>query len=202
MSADHSASQRPGQQTSPRLEALTLEDLRRVCGAAEGHSPRMDALVHLLATTGMRIQEALDLTPNRFITTEDQTLIHVVGKAGKPRTAVATESLMAKLNAIWPERDDAPIFRTRTGKPWLAGEVRDALRRLGTPLGLSHLHPHMFRYTAATQAMLAGHSLEDVMCFLGHSSASGTQPYLRAVTRDGTSPAPSEVLAEVLAGDR
>lgn len=176
-------------QDDARLVGLGETDAARVMGAADKHSPRMAALVSLLLTTGLRIHEALALTPVDLRTGGGgRVTATILGKGERVRTVVVPPLAVERLDTIKPESGDKPIFRTRTGRTWGQREARDALSRLGRGLGID-LHPHTLRHTAASLALAGGASMEAVRAMLGHSSLTTTQRYVRAAGNLDSSPA-------------
>jgi hypothetical protein len=49
--------------------------------------------------------------------------------------------------------------------------------------GVSHLHPHRFRHTLATQAINRGMSLDAIAALLGHRSLDMTRRYARIANK-------------------
>lgn len=176
-------------QDDARLVGLDKSTATRLLAAADVHSPRMAALVAVGLTTGLRIDELLGLTPSHLRTDGGgRVLATVIGKRGRTRTVVVPPLAAERLVALTPDVRD-PYFMTRTGKPWTQREARDALGRLGRSIGVSKLHPHLLRHTAASLALASGASMEAVRAMLGHESLATTQRYVRAAGALDNSPA-------------
>lgn len=176
-------------QDDARLVGLGEADAARVMAAADKHSPRMAALVSLLLTTGLRIHEALALTPADLRTGGGgRVTATILGKGERVRTVVVPPLAVERLESIKPESGEKPIFRTRTGRTWGQREARDALSRVGRGIAID-LHPHTLRHTAASLALAGGANIESVRSMLGHSSLTTTQRYVRAAGNLDASPA-------------
>lgn len=176
-------------QDDARLVGLDQATAHRLLVAADGHSPRMAALVALGLTTGLRIQEMLSLNPSTLRTDGGgRMLATVTGKRERTRSVVVPPLAAERLAALEPERSSTPYFRTRTGRQWSQREARDSLARLGDRIGV-RLHPHLMRHTAASLALATGADMESVRAMLGHESLATTQRYVRAASALDKSPA-------------
>ncbi|MGP5099039.1 tyrosine-type recombinase/integrase [Brachybacterium alimentarium] len=180
-----------------RLVGLDAPAAAALMGAADAHSPRMSSLVATLLTTGVRISEALELTPAQLRHgSGGRVTATITGKGDRTRTVVVPPLALERLEAIRPDNDTDLFFRTRTGKPWTQRQVRDALTRLGRRHRLA-LHPHLLRHSAASISLARGVNIEAVRDMLGHGSLSTTQRYVRAAaTLDGS---PAYSLAAAIA---
>lgn len=58
--------------------------------------------------------------------------------------------------------------------------VEIMLRNLGERVGISNVHPHKFRRTAATTALKRGMPIEQVQRMLGHESIQTTTIYAQS----------------------
>lgn len=68
----------------------------------------------------------------------------------------------------------APIFMTRTGKPWRRNQLYSTVRRVGERAGL-RVYPHRLRKTLGSAAFNAGADLSTISRILGHSSTQITE---------------------------
>ncbi len=73
---------------------LTREEVSRLAAACQGRNRlRDELLIHTLFQTGMRISEALSLTPRRIGTQEGGAVLYILGKGGKSRLVTCPDSL-------------------------------------------------------------------------------------------------------------
>ncbi|MDO1559267.1 tyrosine recombinase XerC [Brevundimonas sp. 2R-24] len=140
---------------------------------------RDQAVLSLLYGCGLRISEALSLTPDML---EAETL-RITGKGGKTRLVpvlpAVREAIAAYASACpWPLTGGEPLFRATRGGPLSPRHVQAAMQRLRGRLGLpSTATPHALRHSFATHLLGAGADLRAIQELLGHASLSTTQRY-------------------------
>lgn len=161
-------------------QALGLDTtgIRNLLTAAETHSPQAHALIALLATTGLRVTEALSINADAITVTRGHSTVTVPTKGGKARTVILTPTVRALIDDLG--RDTGPVFRDRTGKRMTRKAAASLMGTLGARVGVSGLHPHALRHSAATNALEAGVELQKVQDFLGHADPRTTRRYDRA----------------------
>ena len=129
-------------------------------------------LIGILMTTGIRIQEALDMTWEN-INTEDCS-IKIQGKGGKSRLVyTTTEVLEPVINAL--------KYEQKRGKMWHIDQrkartmIYEALRPYSNAAQLS---PHAIRHTFATNIANKGGNVTTLAQMLGHKHIETTQKYI------------------------
>ena len=137
------------------------------------------AIIDLLASTGMRVGELVQL--NRAdIDFENRECI-VFGKGDKERKVYFDARAKIHLqNYVNSRSDDNPALFVTLLQPYnrlkISGvEIR--LRELGRKLNIAKVHPHKFRRTLATMAIDKGMPIEQVQHLLGHQSIDTTMVY-------------------------
>jgi integrase/recombinase XerD len=158
------------------------------------------SIIGLLASTGMRVGEALALD-HKDLNREEQLLTIRSGKFGKARqvplhpTAFgALEHYVERRNRIFRRSAGAAFFRAPSGARVTYKNFQHAFFRLVDRAGLSDRKPrrpriHDLRHTFATRTLSdcyqAGLDVERQLLvlstYLGHSDPSGTYWYLSAV---------------------
>ena len=137
------------------------------------------ALIDLLASTGMRVGELVQLN-REDIDFENRECI-VFGKGDKERKVYFDARAKIHLQNYLAERtDDNPALFVTLLSPFnrlkISGvEIR--LRELGRKLNIPKVHPHKFRRTLATMAIDKGMPIEQVQHLLGHQSIDTTMVY-------------------------
>jgi integrase len=147
-------------------------------------------LIHLLAYTGLRINEALALRVRSIdvargrIQVKDGWTIGADGKpqlgtpkSGKTRTVGAPRFIWVLLGELISHRPaDAFVFQAPRGGPMSAHNWRTRVFNLARDLaGLeAALTPHKLRHTAASMAIAAGADVKLVQQMLGHADATET----------------------------
>lgn len=131
-------------------------------------------LIRLLATTGLRLGEALAMQwsdvdlPGRAIRLRD-------AKAGA-RTVHIGAAAVAILDPVADKR--GPVVQDRDGAPLSASKAQHAWARLRERTGLSNGRLHDLRHSVGTFAALAGANAFAVRDLLGHRTLAMTGRYV------------------------
>lgn len=140
------------------------------------------AVMLLLYGSGLRISEALSLTP-RTAPIDGRDMMHVTGKGGKqrlvPALAVVSDAI-AKYMRLCPHalEADKPLFRGARGGPLSPRLIQLAMEKLRYELQLPDTAtPHALRHSFATHLLSAGADLRQIQELLGHASLATTQVY-------------------------
>ena len=167
----------------PTPEALSLllatDEHDRIYKRPDWLRKRDLALLALLYGCGLRISEALALTPQDV--RDDTLLIH--GKGQKQRLVPLLDWVRARLDDYrgalpFPCADDEPMLRGTQGKPLNASVFRRTLKEHAQKQGLNTtISPHSLRHAFATHLLAAGCDIRHIQELLGHESLSTTQHY-------------------------
>lgn len=148
---------------------IPVEDIRTAYRLSAGVGKHM---LGLLATTGIRIQELLDLEWQDI--DFDACELRICGKGNKQRI-VKTEP------GILDEWKKVTAGTHSHGKIFLFGQ-RTARRIIYETLKpfchYKHLNPHTIRHTFATQLAMQGESTTAIAKALGHRNIATTQKYI------------------------
>ena len=137
------------------------------------------AMIDLLASTGMRVGELVNLNREDIDFHERQCV--VFGKGNKEREVYFNARTKIHLqNYLNSRTDDNPALFVSLSNPHsrlsISGvEVR--LRTLGRKVNIAKVHPHKFRRTLATMAIDKGMPIEQVQRLLGHVKIDTTLHY-------------------------
>ena len=137
------------------------------------------AIIDLLASTGMRVGELVNLNRADINLQERQCI--VFGKGNKEREVYFNARAKIHLQQYLRTRtDDNPALfvslNSQTSRLTISGvEVR--LRKLGLQANIGRVHPHKFRRTLATMAIDKGMPIEQVQRLLGHVKIDTTLHY-------------------------
>ncbi len=140
------------------------------------------AVLTLLYGCGLRISEALSLTP-RTAPLNGRDVMHITGKGGKERMVPALAIVSASIERYvrlcpYPLDADGPLFLGARGGPLSPRLIQLAMERLRGDLGLPDTAtPHALRHSFATHLLSAGADLRQIQELLGHASLSTTQIY-------------------------
>lgn len=142
---------------------------------------RNAAILCLLYGCGLRISEALDLTPAQFESKPDS--LRVTGKGSKTRLVPLLPVSQAAVDdyiRLCPYQlaPDGPLFRGVRGKKLQPAIIQREMQALRGALGLSEkATPHALRHSFATHLLAEGGDLRTIQELLGHASLSTTQVY-------------------------
>jgi integrase/recombinase XerD len=163
---------------------LTRDELQRILAAAEAHgSLRSRALLMLLATTGLRINEALSRDVDHLAYDRGHRILRLERKGGASDRTVLTAPVIRALDAYLDGRTTGPLFITSTGQRMRQNQAWYTLRRLAQRAALAgadQISPHSLRVAFITGAREAGVPLEDVQDAAGHADPRTTRRYDRA----------------------
>lgn len=143
---------------------------------------RDKALIQLLLSTGLRVDEAINLRVHQ-VETADRFVLVERGKGDKDRIVpYDTDFAVAFTTYVYnrPVVADDHLFvgADNRGRPQSKGittnAVRKIIRRRCEKAGLTYINPHSIRHLFATKALNDGVPLSAVSAMLGHASVSFT----------------------------
>ncbi len=137
------------------------------------------AIIELLASTGIRVGELVNLNINDVSFNERECL--VLGKGESERIVYFDAKTKIHLQKYLESRDDDnPALFVSLRKPHnrigIIG-VEKRMRKLGRVSNIKKVHPHKFRRTMATKAIDKGMPIEQVQRLLGHVQIDTTMQY-------------------------
>lgn len=161
----------------PIKETFSDEGLELLRDACE--EIRDLAMVDLLASTGMRVGELVNL--NRGDVNFHERECVVLGKGGSERVVYFdARTKIHLLNYLDCRNDNNPalfVSLTLPRERLLIGGVETRLREIGKRADMQKVHPHKFRRTLATRAIDKGMPIEQVQRLLGHVKIDTTMHY-------------------------
>jgi integrase/recombinase XerC len=162
-------------------QAVTVVDRNTQMNEELWIAARDAAVLSLLYGCGLRISEALDLTPSAFHA--KATSLRVTGKGGKTRLVpllpVVAEAVETYRKLCPYHLEEAePLFRGARGGKLQPAIIQREMQRLRSALGLpDSATPHALRHSFATHLLGSGGDLRTIQELLGHASLSTTQIY-------------------------
>lgn len=141
--------------------------------------PRIYAIVEILLQTGIRIGELANI---RIEDLKDG-LLTIRLFEGHPQREVplnkrAKEALKRYLDSR-PQTSDNHLFITKTGKPFLVRNIRDAIERYFRKAGIENAKINDLRHTFVAHHLKNGVSIVFLSKILGHKRVSSTERYLQ-----------------------
>jgi site-specific recombinase XerD len=165
-------------------ELLTPEEVRALLSACSPTAPtgiRNRALLVALYRAGLRLEEALALTPGDV--DAEAGLLHVATRlAGIDAGALAVVDEWIATRAALRLPEGGPLFCTLSGRALQPAYVRQLLPRLALKAGVAkRVHASGLRYTHAAELAAEGLPVELISAQLGHESLASTGRYLRRI---------------------
>ncbi len=171
-------------------ELLTADDVRALLAACSTTAPtglRNRALLVTLYRAGLRLDEALMLTPADI--DFGGGVVRVGGSSGRQKRFAGLDPAALAIIGGWLEERDAlglpgdgPLFCTLSGGPIHPAYVRQLLPRLAAKAGIDkRVHAQGLRHTHAAELAAEGLPAEVIQAQLGHESLASTDRYLRRV---------------------
>lgn len=137
------------------------------------------AMIELLASTGIRVGELVNLNIDDVLFSERECV--VLGKGDSERIVYFDAKTKIHLQKYLESRnDDNPALFVSLRKPYerlgIPG-IEKRMRKLGHEAKIKKIHPHKFRRTMATNAIDKGMPIEQVQRLLGHVQIDTTMQY-------------------------
>ncbi len=156
------------------LEYRALRDAASV-------DPRIYAIIEVLLQTGIRIGELANL---RVEDSSDGTL-HIRPYEGHEAREVPlnrrAKDAMKRYMEMRANTQDTHVFVTKTGRPFLVRNIRDAVERYFKKAGIENVKINDLRHTFVAHHLKQGVSLVFLSKVLGHKRLSSTERYLQYV---------------------
>src|SRR3990167_2085556 len=159
---------------------LTEEDIRQLVEACKKERDRL--LITLLFQTGVRISEALALTPAAIRNFEGKPAMEIIGKGKKLRMVALPVNLKEKLESYAYRvkiESRMRFFDINRSRAWqILNEVREAA-------GMEkRVFPHLLRHSDAIIRLRKTGNPKALQYHLGHNSPAMTLRYLSTLTQE------------------
>lgn len=171
----------------PASQAVRLTQAREHLSQTPWIAARDAALMALMYGCGLRIGEALSLTPN-MLKSASTGSIRVTGKGGVTRLVPVLPQVLEVVKAYqklcpYVVTGDDILFLGAKGGALQPAIVQKTMRVLRGALGLPDTAtPHALRHSFATHLLAGGGDLRTIQELLGHASLSTTQIYTHVDT--------------------
>lgn len=170
------------------VPGLTDEELDKVLASYDDKQFaqwRDKTLVLLLLDTGLRINEAINLTSEQVDFRQLTVLVpSQIAKNRKHREIPISREVAKRLRQLLDETghyfgDSGRLFMNAYGDDYTADAFRRRLNRLKRKLDMPRLHPHMFRHTFARNYILNGGDIFTLQRILDHAEITTTRKYIQ-----------------------
>jgi integrase/recombinase XerD len=185
LSANPLVGLKPPKADTKVVNALNDDQLRRLIKACQGKSlqdRRDEAIVRLMAETGMRAGEVLALQVTD-VNLHDGLVTVVREKGGKGRICPFGSQTAASIDRYLRARrshrlaDTGALWVGASGKSYGYFALNAGLKARAKTAGIDGFHPHLLRHTAATRWLRAGGSEGGLMSVAGWSTRSMLDRY-------------------------
>ena len=180
-------------------ECLTVQEVEAVLeSVGDNLSPvgvRNRAMVEVMYSAGLRVDELTHLRIGDLSFGEDMGKARIVGKGNKERIALVSRRAMDWLEIYLggvrklltsETGPNSLVFVSCRGNVVKRKDIWLMLRKAAERAGIepTRIHPHVFRHSFATHLLTGGANLMVIKELLGHASIATTQIYLTVSDRD------------------
>lgn len=162
---------------------LTPEEVQATAQACQGrHQLRDGLLILTLFQTGLRISEALSITPRKIGSYGGHAVIYIEGKSRKPRMVACPDVLAHRLRSFAFDRKlglDERLFRINRKRAWQI--IKEAAEQAGIN---KKVYPHLLRHSDAIERLRQTGNPKALQLHLGHNSPLMTMRYLSTLTAE------------------
>lgn len=144
-----------------------------------GHRDR--AIMYVLYDCGLRLAELLGMTFTDLDLNKCE--VKVLGKGNKERTVSFDEkvkNVLLQYIQVHPMNTDY-LWLTEEKRPLQQRGVQSMLLNRCKHTGVAHVHPHMFRHSAAVNMLQNGMPIDSVRRYLGQESLTVLLGYLKSL---------------------
>jgi integrase/recombinase XerD len=175
---------------------LTSEEVNKIVEAAKGgrNGERNSLLIEVLFQVGLRVSEALSLTPRMIQNHEGYAVLNILGKGKKRRIVSCPENLAYRLKSYCFEKElgkDERIFRIKRCQAWKI--IQGAASKAGIE---KRVYCHLFRHSGAIERLKQTGNPRALQLHLGHSSSAMTLRYLNTLQEEDALRIEREVVFE------
>jgi integrase/recombinase XerD len=175
---------------------LTPDEVYQIADAAKESrkGERDELLILTLFQTGLRVSEALDITPRKIGAYSGHWVLYIKGKGRKPRTVACPDSLAYRLKSYAFDNKlglDDKIFRINRKRAWQI--VKVAAEKAGIQ---KRVFPHLFRHSDAIERLRQTGNPKSLQLHLGHSSTLMTMRYLSTLQEEDSLKIEQQVVFE------
>lgn len=169
----------PKYELSPPRVLTPLE--YRALRDAASVDPRIYAIVEVLLQTGIRIGELAALRMEDVSENSLHISVYEGHAAREVQVNRRAKEAIKRYLSIRPKTTDDHVFITKTGRPFLVRNIRDAVERYFRKAGIEGAKINDLRHTFVAHHLRNGVSLTYLSKVLGHKRISSTERYLQYI---------------------
>jgi integrase/recombinase XerD len=159
---------------------LTEEDIKQLIGGCKKERDRL--LILVLFQTGLRISEALALTPAAIRSFDGKPALEIIGKGKKLRLVALPQNLRMQLESYAYRAKIEPrmrFFEINRSRAWQV--LNEARKASGME---KRVFPHLLRHSDAIIRLRKTGNPKALQYHLGHNSPAMTLRYLSTLTQE------------------
>ena len=171
--------------SSGTVSYITVEEVKAMIQAVASkkrHQKRDAMFIKLLYMTGLRVSEAISITPRKLVSVNGGWAVDIIGKRKKRGLVAIPEHLVNELRAYAYEKElklDDKIF------PVTRSQAFRIIQQAGEQAGINKkVYPHLLRHTAAVERLKRTGNPKALQYHLGHSSPVMTMRYLNTLQQE------------------
>ena len=170
------------------IDVLTDDEISQLLGTLDASTDvgtRERAIICLMLESGLRLAEVAGLSVDDLHLKD--MYVRVRGKGGKENyvpLGPTTHKALTRYTTAFRVPASANVkalFLNVYGEPLKYESIKTIFDRLAVKSGITRLHPHLLRHTAATKMLANGADLHSVQRLLRHSDIRTTLRYLHLV---------------------
>ena len=169
--------------SSKAVKYLLPEEVYRIASACGKRNAERDSLlIRTLFETGLRISEALSLTPVKIEKHGNGFAVSIIGKGKKLRLVACPTPLANELTAYAYNHQLGPndkFWRFTRTYAWMM--IQKAAKAAGID---KRIYPHLFRHSDAIERLRQTGNPKALQLHLGHSSMVMTMRYLSTLSQE------------------
>lgn len=166
-------------------DVLSVEEVERMINTAA--EVRNKALIALIYSSGLRLNEAARLRPDDIYMTTMQ--VHVTDtKTHRDRWTILSQTALEYLKEYWYSynvpRDRLFVSLPAPHMPLKGAGIEIMIRTIARDAGIKkRVYPHLLRHSFATHLLEQGVSIEYIQTLLGHRCPGSTYTYLHIANK-------------------
>lgn len=182
---------------------LSVNDIKILLGYCKGEDEpeaiRLNAMIHLLYASGLRVSELVSVKISAILVNqlagEVKKVFTIIGKGNKERAIIINDQTAGALGAYLKVRElfvtpsnpksKLYLFCSRAAEGYMTRQnFALLLKRVAIECGLDseNISPHVLRHSFATHLLEGGADLRVIQELLGHADISTTQIYTKVET--------------------
>tara|TARA_R110002072_G_scaffold302577_2_gene486401 strand:- start:5720 stop:6868 length:1149 start_codon:yes stop_codon:yes gene_type:complete len=163
-------------------KVISIEEVQSLINCT--NNIKHKCIVSLFYSTGMRLQELLDLE-FKNIDSKRMVINIINGKGGKDRVTMLSEAMLSDLRRYYKEvRPEKYLFEGAKGNKYSKTSISNLIHTAASKAKIRRkVTPHILRHSFATHLLESGVDLRYIQVLLGHESTKTTEIYTQVAIK-------------------